>query len=70
MIPHAQPDDMGEEDIQLVNEVYRPGRISMGRKCGEFEEICADYIGTKHAIALNNWTSRLYLCMKAISFMF
>ena len=65
MIPLAQP-DIGEEEIRLVNEVLRSGWLSMGPKVGEFEERFADYIGTKHAIAVNSGTSGLHLCMKAI----
>ena len=65
MIPLAQP-DIGEEEIRLVNEVLRSGWLSMGPKVGEFEERFADYMGTKHAIAVNSGTSGLHLCIKAI----
>jgi perosamine synthetase len=65
MIPLAQP-DIGEEEIRLVNEVLRSGWLSMGPKVGEFEELFASYIGTKHAIAVNSGTSGLHLCMNAI----
>jgi len=65
MIPLAQP-DIGEEEIRLVNEVLRSGWLSMGPKVGEFEEKFANYIDTKHAIAVNSGTSGLHLCMNAI----
>ncbi|MDW7776906.1 MAG: DegT/DnrJ/EryC1/StrS family aminotransferase [Methanosarcinales archaeon] len=65
IIPLAQP-DIGEEEILLVNEVLRSGWLSMGPKVGEFEKRFADYIGTKHAIAVNSGTSGLHLCMNAI----
>ena len=65
MIPLAQP-DIGEEEIRLVNEVLRSDWLSMGPKVGEFEERFANYIGTKHAIAVNSGTSGLHLCMNAI----
>ena len=65
MIPLAQP-DIGEEEIRLVNEVLRSGWLSMGPKVGEFEQLFANYIGTKHAIAVNSGTSGLHLCMNAI----
>jgi perosamine synthetase len=65
MIPLAQP-DIGEEEIRLVNEVLRSGWLSMGPKVVEFEERFANYIGTKHAIAVNSGTSGLHLCMSAI----
>ena len=65
MIPLAQP-DIGEEEIRLVNEVLRSGWLSMGPKVGEFEERFANYIGTKHAIAVNSGTSGLHLCINAI----
>jgi perosamine synthetase len=65
MIPLAQP-DIGEEEILLVNEVLRSGWLSMGPKVGKFEERFADYIGTKHAIAVNSGTSGLHLCVKSL----
>ncbi len=65
MIPLAQP-DIGEEEIRLVNEVLRSGWLSMGPKVGEFEERFADYIGTKHAIAVNSGTSGLHLCVRSL----
>ena len=65
MIPLAQP-DIGEEEIRLVNEVLRSGWLSMGPKVGEFEQLFANYIGTKHAIAVNSGTSGLHLCINAI----
>lgn len=65
MIPLAQP-DIGEEEIRLVNEVLRSGWLSMGPKVVEFEERFADYIGSKHAIAVNSGTSGLHLCIKSL----
>lgn len=64
MIPLAQP-DIGEEEIKLVNEVLRSGWLSMGPMVVEFEKRFADYIGVKHAVAVNSGTSGLHLCIRS-----
>ena len=57
---------IGEEEKRAINEVLDNGRISEGIKVREFEKLFAEYIGTKHAIALNSGTSALMAGMTAM----
>jgi len=64
-IPLARP-YVGDEEVRAVSKVIRSGMLSLGPKLPEFERRFADYIGLKHAIAVNSGTSGLHLCMKAL----
>ena len=64
-IPIARP-IIGEEEARAVYEVIKSGWISMGRKVEEFEKQAADYIGVKHAIAMNNGTATLHALLMAL----
>lgn len=57
--------DITDREINEVVEVLKSGVLSIGPKIEEFEKKVADYIGTKHAIAVNSGTSALHLLMKA-----
>lgn len=65
-IPLAKP-YVGEEEVEAVSEVIRSGVLSFGPKLAEFEHKFAEFIGTKHAIAVNSGTSGLHLCMKVLN---
>jgi perosamine synthetase len=65
-IPLARP-YVGEEEIKAVSEVIRSGWLSLGPKLTEFENRFADFIGAKHAVAVNSGTSGLHLCIKALN---
>lgn len=64
-IPLSAP-DITEKEIEAVTEVLRSPRLSLGPKLGEFERKFAEYIGAKHAIAVNSGTSGLHLCVNAL----
>jgi len=53
--------DLDESDYDLVLEVLRSGRLTMGPKTDEFERITAEYCGAKHAVAVNSGTAGLHL---------
>jgi len=55
--------DITEKEIQAVVGVLRTPNLSLGPKLKEFEQAFADYIGKKHAVAVNSGTSGLFLCM-------
>ena len=57
---------IGAEEKRAINEVLDNGRISEGMKVREFEKLFAEYIGTKHAIAVNSGTSALMAGMSAM----
>lgn len=52
--------DIGEEEARAVYEVVLSGWINEGKKVNEFEERFAQYVGTKHAVALFNGTAVLH----------
>ena len=58
MIPVARP-DIGPEEVAAVTEVLESGMLASGRRVVELEERWADYIGTRHAIAVSNGTTAL-----------
>lgn len=64
-IPLAKPDIM-QREIDLVNEVLRTGVLSIGLKVEQFERDMCDYIGVKHAVAVNSGTSGLHLLVRAL----
>jgi perosamine synthetase len=65
IVPMSSP-DLNEEDIQAVVEVLRSGRLALGPKAQEFEQLVADYVGCKYAVAVNSGTAALHLIVKAL----
>jgi perosamine synthetase len=63
-LPFAAP-LLGEEEIQGVVECLRSGWLTTGMKVKEFESKFAEYVGVKHAIAVNSCTSALHLALEA-----
>lgn len=45
------------EEIQVATELLMSGKLTMGKKVREFEEIFANYIGTKYAVMFNSGSS-------------
>ncbi|NLK22321.1 MAG: DegT/DnrJ/EryC1/StrS family aminotransferase [Epulopiscium sp.] len=64
-VPLSRP-DITDKEIEYVNKVLRSGILSIGPKVEEFEKMIAEYIGVKHAIAVNSGTSALHLIIKAL----
>lgn len=60
----AKP-DITQAEIDAVVKVMESGWLSIGPKVEEFEKKIADYIGVKHAVAVNSGTSGLHLLIKA-----
>jgi perosamine synthetase len=58
--------DITEAEIEAVCQVLRSPNLSLGPKLREFEHAFEQYIGVKHAIAVNSGTSGLFLCAKAM----
>jgi perosamine synthetase len=63
-IPLAQP-VIGAREEELVLEVLRSGRLSLGPKLGEFEEAFAARLGSPHASAVSSGTAGLHLAARA-----
>lgn len=64
-LPFALP-SIGEEEIAEVVDSLRSGWITTGPKVKRFEEQFAQYVGTKHAIAVNSCTSALHIALTAL----
>jgi UDP-4-amino-4,6-dideoxy-N-acetyl-beta-L-altrosamine transaminase len=64
-LPFSLP-DIGEEEIEDVAQTLRSGWITTGPRTKEFEECFKEYIGAKHAIAVNSCTGALHIALAAI----
>lgn len=59
---------VGEEERKAVLEVLDSHRITEGVKLKEFEELFAEYIGTKYAVGVNSGTSALICGLTALKY--
>ncbi|MEJ5256720.1 MAG: DegT/DnrJ/EryC1/StrS family aminotransferase [Fervidobacterium sp.] len=66
-VPLSNP-QISEGDIEVVVEVLKSGRLSIGKYTRMFEESIASYVGTKYAVAVSSGTSALHLIIKALGF--
>ena len=57
---------VNNEEAEAVKEVLLSGRYVSGPKVKEFEEKFAEYIGVKHAIAVNSGTAALHVALASI----
>jgi dTDP-4-amino-4,6-dideoxygalactose transaminase len=55
---------LGEEEWYAMKEVILSGWVSQGPKVQEFEKVVADFVGAKHAVAMNACTSAMHVAMK------
>lgn len=62
MIPVFKP-NFGKEEWLALRDVFESGWLGLGPKTEEFEKRFAEYIGVKHAIALNSCTAALHLAL-------
>ncbi|MBD0328742.1 MAG: DegT/DnrJ/EryC1/StrS family aminotransferase [Thermoleophilia bacterium] len=66
-IPLARP-LLGEREEELVLEVLRSGRLSLGPTIDRFEELLAERVGARYAVALSSGTAGLHLLCLAAGF--
>lgn len=64
-IPLARP-DLGEREEELVLDVLRSGRLSLGPCLGEFEDAFAEWLGVDDAVAVSSGTAALHLAVRAL----
>ncbi len=64
-IPLAKP-ELGEREEELVLEVMRSGRLSLGPMAEGFERAFADYLGVHDAVAVSSGTAALHLGVRAL----
>src|SRR3954447_14636825 len=64
-IPLAQP-EIGKREEELVLEVLRSGRLSLGPMGERFERAFADYLGVEDAVAVSSGTAALHLGVRQL----
>ena len=64
IVPMSHP-DLNDADRASVYEVLRTTTLSMGGQTLAFEKAIADYVGARHAVAVNSGTAGLHLCVRA-----
>jgi perosamine synthetase len=64
-IPLARP-ELGEREEELVLEVLRSGRLSLGPRLDEFEAAFARWLGTSSAVATSSGTTALHLAVRQL----
>jgi perosamine synthetase len=64
-IPLARP-VIGEREEQLVLDVLRSGRLSLGPRLAEFEGAFAQRVGAPFASAVSSGTAALHLALRAV----
>jgi dTDP-4-amino-4,6-dideoxygalactose transaminase/lipopolysaccharide/colanic/teichoic acid biosynthesis glycosyltransferase len=55
-----------EDDIRAVTEVMKSRWLTTGPRCVQFEQDFAQFIGARHAVAVNSCTAALHLALQAI----
>lgn len=65
IIPFHKP-HITEDEINAVVESIKTGWLTTGLQCFEFERVFSEYLGCKHAIAVNSGTAALHLALEAI----
>lgn len=64
-LPFALP-SIGDEEVAAVEEVLRSGWLTTGPKAIQFENNFSEFIGAKHALAVNSATSGLHLALETV----
>jgi perosamine synthetase len=63
-IPMSAP-DLTEAETNAVIQVLESNHLSLGPRVREFEERFAEYVGTRHAVAVSSGTAALHLSLIA-----
>jgi perosamine synthetase len=57
---------VGKKEIQTVTKALKDGWITTGPTSLKFEQVVGEYLGAKHAVALNSGTAGLHLALVAL----
>ena len=63
-VPLSRP-DITQIEVDAVNSVLRSPILALGPMAARFENAVAEYIGCRHAVAVNSGTSGLHLLIRA-----
>ncbi|NLJ32117.1 MAG: DegT/DnrJ/EryC1/StrS aminotransferase family protein, partial [Clostridiales bacterium] len=61
-IPYNLP-DITDAEINEVVDTMRSGWVAKGPRTNEFEKRFAEYLGAKHAVAMNSCTAALHVAL-------
>ena len=64
IVPFNRP-SLDEREYRAVREVLESGWITTGEKTREFERRFAEYVGARHALAVNSCTAALHMALAA-----
>jgi dTDP-4-amino-4,6-dideoxygalactose transaminase len=64
LVPMSRP-DLTDAERARVMEVVNSPVLSMGQQTSIFEKAIADFVGARHAVAVNSGTAGLHLCVRA-----
>ena len=64
VVPMSRP-DIGEREIELVNQVLRTPQLSIGPMLERLEQAMAQFVGVRHATGVSSGTAGLHLCVVA-----
>ena len=65
LIPLMVP-DVGEEELQIIKEVFSTGFLTEGIFTQNFEKAVAEYLQVKHAIAVTSCTTALHTVLECL----
>ena len=65
-LPFARP-SITDTEVDAVVRVLRSGWLTTGPVTREFERLFAEYVGSRHAVAVNSATAALHLAMDALN---
>jgi dTDP-4-amino-4,6-dideoxygalactose transaminase len=57
---------MPDEDVEAVLDCLRSGWLTMGPRTADFEAAFAEYVGTRHAVAVSSGTAALHIATRAL----
>ena len=64
-VPFAVP-ECGNEEIEEVVAVIKSGWLTTASRCAQFEKDFAEFVGAKHALAVNSVTAALHLGLESL----
>jgi perosamine synthetase len=64
-LPFSLP-EIAEDEIQSVVQTLRSGWLTTGPQVKKFETAFAEFVGARHAVAVNSGTAALHLALEAI----